>query len=194
MTLEDRIGRLERQNRWMKCAAVTAIGLFVTLGQSKPQDIITARGFAVVDEKGKLRGMFNVAEGEASLWLNDKKNGKPVVGLSSEPAMIMLDGNEHGRIALGVSPGIEGGDKGPGITLFSKHGQVQMQVARTGGTQLSLQSESALREIVLTASKEGAGVTVKGKEGTLFLGATDDEDGPSMVIVDPTNKALFRAP
>ena len=47
MTLEDRIVRLERQNRWIKCAAVVGVGLFFTLGQSKPQDEVR-----VVDPDG----------------------------------------------------------------------------------------------------------------------------------------------
>ncbi len=45
MTLEERIVRLERQNRWMKRiggGAVALVGLLLTVGQSKPPDEIKA--------------------------------------------------------------------------------------------------------------------------------------------------------
>ena len=114
MTLEDRIVRLERQNRWMKRAggvAVALVGLLLILGQSKPQDtVITARGFIIVDEKGEKRGEFGFsgprigprlelfgAAGEAlltseKLYLAKPQgpSGLPAKGLqlSSEPSIV----------------------------------------------------------------------------------------------------------
>ncbi len=56
MTLEERIVRLERQNRWLKYAAVVLVGLFVTLGQSKPQDEPAARIVQLVIKKKDCLG------------------------------------------------------------------------------------------------------------------------------------------
>ena len=71
MTLEDRLVRLERQNRWMKRVggvAVVLAGLFLTLGQSKPPDIIEARKFVVVDEQGSAMGDLGF-NAEGGGWL-----------------------------------------------------------------------------------------------------------------------------
>ena len=125
MTLEDRIVRLERQNRWMKRVvgiAVALVGLLLTLGQSKPQDVIRARKFMVVDEKGVTRGDFGLDDVAAGLVLYDK-GGIRKLALSSQPS-ISLDGQELGNLLIGILPSIGG----PGLFLDSKSGVLTLQV------------------------------------------------------------------
>ena len=58
MDIEQRVERLERENRRLKLAgaAVVAVLLAVALvGAVMPQEIIEARGFRVTDENGELR-------------------------------------------------------------------------------------------------------------------------------------------
>ena len=106
MTVEQRIVRLERQNRWMKCAGVVLVGLLL-IGQSKPQDEVKARRFSLVDEAGKLRGTWVVARGE--------------------PHLSMIAG-EGGIIGLGGNAG------GVGLVLESKAGIAGIEVRSKKGT------------------------------------------------------------
>ena len=75
--LEERIARLERQNLWMKCAAVVLVGLFVTLGQSKPQDTIKAKhieaqSFTLLGRDGKVWGEWKTSRNGPAFYLASK--------------------------------------------------------------------------------------------------------------------------
>ena len=90
MTLEERLVRLERQNRWIKCGAVVLVGLFLTLGQSKPQDEIKARRFALVDEKGEERGVWWTDEHGPRLVLLENGNPRVILGVDEKGSILAL--------------------------------------------------------------------------------------------------------
>ena len=196
MTLEERIVRLERQNRWMKRAgglAVVLVGLFVTLGQSNPQDtVIMARGFIIVDEKGEKRGEFGFsgprtgprldlfgAAGEAVRLTSEKlvlsktqgASGLPFLSLtlSSEPS-IMLLGAEEATILIDTER------LGPTVHLGCKSGQAALWINPEHGSQMLLGTPGDLRRVQLTAHKDITSLHLKRKEGTVFLGINADID------------------
>ena len=65
MSIEERLERLERQNKWMRrigllCIAVTAAVLL--LGQAKPTRVLAAERFEVRDKQGRLRAELAMFE------------------------------------------------------------------------------------------------------------------------------------
>lgn len=78
--VNERLARLERENRRMKMAGVLMLALFAgvfLLGQAprhSSSDIVTARQFTMVDEDGKLRATLGMSESGVAggLWLYDE--------------------------------------------------------------------------------------------------------------------------
>ncbi|MHC4137567.1 MAG: hypothetical protein ACYS0K_21685 [Planctomycetota bacterium] len=114
MTTEQRVEKLERQNRWMRrigAVGVALIAACVLGGQGeakdkKPQDLVV-RSLQVVDEDGKVRAELGhtLASGTSGLRLKDR-NGTLRASLSTAnadgiPRLIVLDKNGTPRAVLG---------------------------------------------------------------------------------------------
>lgn len=77
MTIEERLGRLERQNRWLKggmvslLLAVVAVGLLGVASKDQVPDVVKARAFHVVGKDGavlvKLEDAFGTGIGFGSV-------------------------------------------------------------------------------------------------------------------------------
>ena len=121
MTLEDRIVRLERQNRWMKRVgggAVALVGLFLTMGQNRQYEYIetkymTAKIIKVqiiefVDEDGDNWGGMQFVAGGPNLYLYNKKAGskdRAIVRLYANGVATGLHMSQGGATAdLSISP------------------------------------------------------------------------------------------
>jgi hypothetical protein len=64
--LENRIARLERQNRWLKVMGVAcltlAAGPWLLGSRAAVQDVVRTRSFFVVDKEDKPRGGFSIED------------------------------------------------------------------------------------------------------------------------------------
>ena len=84
MTTEERLARLERNNRWLTLALVLAglaAMMFGPAYMQLPKAVskkVTAGRFVLVDDNGKKRAVLEVGKDGPSLTLNDD-NGKNLV-------------------------------------------------------------------------------------------------------------------
>ena len=223
MTLEERIVRIERQNRWMKRAGgvgVALVGLFLTLGQGKPQlvhDTLVARSFELVDEKGKSGGVWGFDEGEALLVMKGKGGDVCSLGRST---LLLFDDNKKSEISLSITT--DGpvvmiklnslntvymqvlSKELPRVGVKSEGGVAAIQVSPTEGSKLILGATREHPQAVLGVNKRGvalvldgkaggAALTLEGKSGTVTVTAPPGAP-PSLVITDPADKEVFKAP
>jgi hypothetical protein len=78
MTLEQRLERLERENRWMRrlgAVAVAVVAAVLLMGQDKAKDLpdLVVRSLTVKDKDGKVRAtLATLATGSAYLRFLDK--------------------------------------------------------------------------------------------------------------------------
>jgi hypothetical protein len=103
MTTEERLSRLERQNRWLKRlgALVIAVGAVVVLGgqgRDEKPSILRVNRLALVDDQGRERavlGMYSSGRDGAmfpGLELVDEKGRHPVTILGSAAPTLILRG------------------------------------------------------------------------------------------------------
>ena len=127
--LENRVERLERQNRTLKLGAVlvlVVLGGVLLMGQA-PQlntsDELRARKFTLVDDAGKTRAALDMYEKEPRLVLFDEA-GKGRIGLDmveNEPRLVLCDKAETMRVVLSVSQ--EQIREEPSLVLYDKKGR-----------------------------------------------------------------------
>lgn len=187
--IEQRLARLERQNRLMKCAAVAAIGLFVTLGQAKPSDTIRARAFVLVDEAGKALGALAVRDdGHPSLVLSGD-DSVAVIEFSKGgvPRLVLTDGTRQVSLANHAGGGL-------GLRIKSEDGMAEVMVT-PAGSKVLLKTQPGPEQMMaaLGATKADAMVSADSKHGSVILG-TSGNVGPALVLLDPDKKIVFAAP
>ena len=116
MTTEQRLGRLERENRWMKAGGVMAMAgvVAVLVVVLLPAGDLVARSLTLEDEDGTPRARLHLL----GLELADAK-GREWAALSSTGLMgptLVLDGEgEREHVSLGAL----GLSFNPGFTLFA---------------------------------------------------------------------------
>jgi hypothetical protein len=98
MTLDERLARLERANRrlWAACGAMGLACLLGATGQRVPE-VVTARSFQVVDERGELVASLGNKDLRTYLQLHDREgrsratlyvdgDGSPMLSLRGDDA------------------------------------------------------------------------------------------------------------
>jgi len=129
MTTEERLARLERENRWMKLGggvlllALVAV-LFVGAGQEKDKpkvlEEVRARKISVVDDAGKMRvGIaFQDESPVVGIWDRNDKLRISLTVTSDGPFLILGDEKERARMTFLVDA------KGPSIWLVDPKDRV----------------------------------------------------------------------
>lgn len=112
MDLQQRVERLERENRILKRAALSGVGLALLaalLGQAAPPQAaaVTTRKLAIVDEQGHERAVLGMVEGGPQLSLLDSK-GRSVVQLEvpkvpDKAALYMQDSSSASGLELAMT-------------------------------------------------------------------------------------------
>jgi hypothetical protein len=140
MTTEQRLARLERENRWMRrlgavAVAVAAAVFLVGQGKDKPR-VVEAQKFVLRDSEGKSRAELSLRErggvGLASLLLlrpdapmlalrDGSGRSRLVLSAADEGAtdMLIKDARGNARVLLGVSHRGSGG-----IEVYAPNGTV----------------------------------------------------------------------
>ncbi|MCH8274174.1 MAG: hypothetical protein IH851_05230 [Armatimonadetes bacterium] len=121
-TLEDRVARLERANRWLVlvCAGLVVLPMLAIVGwnatqdEQKVTDLIRARKFELVDGDGRTRVRLDTTDDQVMRLLN--REGRTLASLyaAEESAGIIVFNPEGGTLAA------LGGD-GSGSMLILDH-------------------------------------------------------------------------
>jgi hypothetical protein len=115
-TVQARLARLERENRWMKrgflCLGVALAAVFLLAGQAPPPragKTVEAERFVVVDADGKKRGVFGVDKAFPS-WDKARptlalygKEDQPAFAVNTEGGSSGLFFQEDGETRLGLA-------------------------------------------------------------------------------------------
>ncbi len=145
MTVEQRLERLERQNRWMKrigmlVLAVAAAVLLSGQAKGKAWQHLEVSSLTLMDKDGMAGASLSLfGTGTPHLLLHDKNGKKRVwlgVNRDGSPALDLYDKNVNKRATLGVTTTV---DKRTGaetktaestLTLFDAKGDVIWQAPR----------------------------------------------------------------
>lgn len=112
------------------CLVVTAVAIAYAVGKANStakalvMNIVQAKRFVLVDENGKIRGIFDAMEnnGNPTFLLQDK-NGTPRADLlllkDGSPALRMWDKAGNGRVIVTLKP-----DGSPDLRMFDKKEKV----------------------------------------------------------------------
>ena len=155
MTIEQRLRRLERQNRWMKRTGVLALAIVATVvlsGQAKrglPH--LKARSLTVVDARGTSR----VVVSDEGLRVNDR-HGNSRVALRTisddEPGMTFWDKSGKPRFLIRAL-----GNGSTKLDLLNKHGKtrVALSVNKNGEPRLDLRGQNGNTQVRIEALADG---------------------------------------
>jgi hypothetical protein len=181
MTTEQRLERLERENRWMKVAGmvvVAALGVTLVLLLMPAGDLV-ARSLTLENEDGVARARLHLL----GLELADA-DGREWAALSSTGIMgpaLQLDG-KGGSVSLGAL----GLRYRPGFTLL---GSSVNPVGRELGPTLALEDGSGRMAVLQVA--EFTLYDGNGERGSLGIG---DDGSPRLSFRDAGGKVIWEAP
>jgi hypothetical protein len=201
-TIEDRLAKLERNNRrfWILCVAAAALfGVGLCLGQSQLSDgkaiaerlsIITAEKFVLVDKEGHARIMLSEEEDGPALRIadSDDRERLRIVVTKMGPAILFYGDDGNARVGLGTFGNT------PRLDLFSDWGSVQMKVSKAGPTFLLSDKDEKGRAMV-GAFKEGPLFQLLDTRGSLRVGlGYRDDTGGLLTFFDEQDKPISSYP
>ena len=171
MTIEQRLAKLERQNRWMKRAGglmLAAVACVVLMGQGKPKELpdLVAKSLTIKDEKGGKRVELGTEKGSAYVRLHD----------------------QNGRVRLSLRTAANGN---PHLNLVDQTGKkpVVLRTFLDGSVLL------ALKGLFLRSAANGSpAILLTGRGGIrAWLGRADD-GSPVLKLRDAKGKVIWQAP
>jgi len=158
----QRLQRVERQNRQLKCACLliaTLICSLLLMGQARPNRVIEAEKFVLKDETGLVRAQIGTFEGNAVFTLWGPKGSK----------------------TKGTMAEIGAGPTGSFMYLFDEQANGLMLSALSGNESLKISDKNGSDLLSLFASGSG---------GSLFFG-TPDKKIEAFLAANPTNSTLM---
>jgi len=201
MTTEERIEKLERQNRWMKTAwAALVIGLssflFMCAGQGrqalpeqKVEEEMRAKRFVVVDENGETRVVLAATDDRSFLSLSDNK-GRERLSLcvtGDGTGLYFNDKAGTNMINLSESGGV------PALFFGDEYGRERVGLGVTKkGPSLQLRDAGGKIRVGTTVSKgdvSGFAFSDNEGKGRVFLGV--EESIPRLTFFDKAGKGLI---
>ena len=173
MTIDQRIARVEKQNRrlkWALAALCVLAGAALVVGQAAPEDVpdvIRAKEFRVVNERGGTAAVLGAHEDGYGFWATYDAEGKP----NAISMWGQLDLYAEGKRIVHLGPGV---DIGGGLAaIFGPNGtpEVRLAVSRVGGLE------------VLAPRIWAQALEVVNKKGAPVVGLSADEHGNGSVFV-----------
>jgi hypothetical protein len=165
--IEERLEKLERQNRRMKLAGLGAVviaGAFVLMGQAsgpRTPPEVRAKSFVLVDANGETR---------ARLYMSASGKG---------PELDLLDAKGNPRVVLGAN------SEGPWLALYDANGKPRAWLIVTSdGPRLDLTSADGKSSAGLVASSDGPGLDLNGADGKSSAWLLALSDGPILDLND----------
>jgi hypothetical protein len=189
--IEERLEKLERQNRRMKLAGLGAVviaGAFVLMGQaSGPRTLpeVRAKSFVLVDANGETRARLYMSappERPELDLLDAKGNPRVVLDASgTSGGLDLLDAKGNERLTL-YGPPI-----GPGLVLTDANQKERVELAASSdGPTLALYDASEKVRARLGAWPEGPGLKLYDANGKPRAGLAVTSDGPTLGLNDAT--------
>jgi hypothetical protein len=161
--IEERLEKLERQNRRMKLAGLGAMviaGAFVLMGQAsgpRTPPEVRAKSFVLVDANGETR---------ARLYMSASGKG---------PELDLLDAKGNERLTL----------DGPGLTLYDVNGKLRAVLAAgSNGTALQLDDANGKVRAHLGVLSDEPGLDLNGADGKSSAWLLALSDGPILDLND----------
>jgi len=173
LTLQERVGRLERQNWRLKVgmlAVLAVVGGLVFMAATNPvAKVVRAERFELVDAKGKVRGLLTLVGGIGPklLLFGNGDNARAMLWLTpnGNPELCLYDEDGRGGVGLMV-----GDDVNPRLTLRDKEGTLRGELS---GTELRLCDSDGHLRAALTLDRQGS---------------------PTMGMFDKDGSVLWKAP
>ena len=187
--LQDRLSRLEKQNRRCKQLGVAALLVVVSLigmAQAPSSKTVEANEFILRDGSGNVR---------ARLSMNESRSG---------PEMVLLDEKGRSRIKLeGFNESLYGGS----VTVFNSQGQLRgLFTGRDNGGGISLLNSEGHPGTTLFPGDVwvAGGIRLEdddgfaawlGRTNLLYEGEAHTASAASLILVDnPHRKVIWKAP
>jgi hypothetical protein len=192
--LEARLEKLERQNRRLKRVGllfllIAGAGFLLAQVPRKPAraapvpaaraatyDTLVVHRLELRDEAGKLRGVWNTTDEDATFWLNDTA-GKPralLVVSAYGPSLQLYDAAEKTRAALNVVADV------PGLWLADAAGKPR---ARLYEGRLSVTDAQGFKAIVGVADLQ-----------TVMTGESHTTSAAAVTLFGKDHEVIWRAP
>jgi hypothetical protein len=191
--LAERISKLEAQNRWLKLAGLAVVILAsaaLVMGQARSSRVVEASEFHLVDAKGKTRARLGMGvAGGPTLTFFDTKD-LPIAGLDGgkEPSLFLTGWDNAAHILLRItkdSYGLDLADKRPRATLSVSN----------NSTGLDFWDEYGDPQATMSVDKSSGNITFRNARGKVSSQWVDSRTtGPSLVLYDKTEKAVWSAP
>jgi len=170
----ERLGRLERELRLWKRAAMATVVLLLALlafgptprtrearaADSSAKELV-ARSLTIVDEQGNRRIAL---DSRPAVMLYDEKGTlrASLAATNDSPVLALFDKRETQRAKLGT------GNDGPVLVLFDEKGTLRADLsaaADNAGAGLGLFDEKETPRATLVATKDGSALALRDKEG-----------------------------
>jgi hypothetical protein len=209
MSVEERLSRLERQNRWLKrlgalAIAVGAVVVLVAQAREKEPQHLVVKSLGVKDEDGRVRALLDVApNGSVSLWLGAKgeKLGLefPIPALSLAvspeglPNLAFGDKGLTTRMTLGA---VDSDTWGLRLVDSDRSSQARLEAKARGPALLGLDDKNGKRRVTLSVGDFGHTVLDLRDEdhNTRALLELHPDGSPRVRLNDETGKVIWKAP
>ena len=199
MTLEQRVRRLETQNRWVKRAAAIlfgccAAGILMAQGSPK-QEPLSAAAISLVDETGKY------------LWIGRDKDGRTQLALKWKEgeglSLVTKPGASSSVHLKGVSASADViTSAGSAMTLHSRKGaktaMAWLNCEPTGAVKLDLLHLGPGKNAQISIGIDENAIPyfrIEDASGNDLVKLTLEEDeSPSLTFYDKKGKVIWKAP
>ena len=208
MTLEQRLERLERQNRWMKRIGMLGLAVAAAVllsGQAKAKDLqhLKVRSLTLIDAKGRNRVVLT-DYGLRVSDLNGKTRAMLVARGDGSSGLHLYDKNGKNRATLGTLV-----DGSPRLLLYDKSGNARMSLGalNDGLSRLALYDKNGKTRAALRALGDGSpSLVLSDRDGNVRaeLGGTtivDKRTGAetktaesSLTLFDAKGTVIWEAP
>lgn len=187
-TLQLRVDRLERQNRWLKrggAVLLASLALMGVMGQAMPKSVpkvIEAGSIILRDANGSVRGLLQVQSSEMSLsFTDDKGTTRALLSINATGSFLtLLHPNGKGQVGLHADTGL-----GTGVVLWDQdHKQrVRLDVDSSGPAVVLLDENTKVRAVLGHSELE-----------TTTTGTVVHRPASSLVLFDKNGKVLREIP
>ncbi len=191
MTVEERIERLERQNRRMKVAVsalvVALVGGVLLTGPLSPRQakaqaaatprIVEAREFRVVDAKGRERASLKTHKAGSGLVFYDENGKLRAMLCTTKDGSNLVLADENGKVRVSADARKDDQD--------SKY---------DGGPTLQLYNESHNTRLMLTVHNNQPVIALLDENGNYRALLDVGKDGGALHFADENQKTIWKAP
>lgn len=179
-SIEERLDKLERQNRRLKQAgllALIAITAIVLMGQSAPKSrTVEANSFVLTDEKGNMRADLSMVGGAGLTVYDSKGEPRGMFAVNEDGAFLTLKDAERqkGSVLTVNSDSV----------LLRRHGKIQARLfVDDDGPSLALEDTQGFESRLGVAALR-----------TPLTGESSRTSAASLTLFDKDRKVIWRTP